>query len=123
MPLLLPYSLLGWPTSSTAGMMPPYEAQGELPRIPIPRTTVNKGAARGPRRRGSGKLYLRDQERQQETRSRGEGDPRAAFPVGVGHERVGKRSEHRASSEGEQHRQRPLPRSRECDIAEHYSGG
>src|SRR5215208_7497297 len=41
MPLLLPYSLLGWPTSSTAGMMPPYEAQGELPRIPIPRTRVN----------------------------------------------------------------------------------
>src|SRR5215218_5197927 len=95
----------------------------ELRRILIPRTTVNKGAARGPRRRGSGKLYLRDQERQQETRSRGEGDPRAAFPVGVGHERVGKRGEHRASSEGEQHRQRPLPRSRECDIAEHYSGG
>src|SRR5215211_8680277 len=95
----------------------------ELRRIPIPRTPVNKGAARGPRRRGSGKLYLRDQERQQETRSRGEGDPRAAFPVGVGHERVGKRGEHRASSEGEQHRQRPLPRSRECDIAKHYSGG
>src|SRR5215217_6937968 len=43
MPLLLPYSLLGWPTSSTAGMMPPYEAQGELRRIPIPRTSVNKG--------------------------------------------------------------------------------
>src|SRR5215212_1576251 len=50
MPLLLPYSLLGWPTSSTAGMMPPYEAQGELPRIPIPRNTVNKGLASPGRR-------------------------------------------------------------------------
>src|SRR5829696_3845561 len=47
MPLLLPYSLLGWPTSSTAGMMPPDEAEGELPRIPMPRTRVNKGMKKG----------------------------------------------------------------------------
>src|SRR5829696_1163548 len=37
-----PTRFSGWPTSSSAGMMPPYEAQGELPRIPIPRTSVNK---------------------------------------------------------------------------------
>src|SRR5215212_12192592 len=51
MPLfLLPYSLLGlWPTSYAAGMMPPYGAQGELRRISLPRTPVNKGKkGRGP---------------------------------------------------------------------------
>src|SRR5215218_3061588 len=42
--LLLPYSLLGWPTSSSAGMMPPYGAQGELRRIPLLGTWVNTGS-------------------------------------------------------------------------------
>src|SRR5215203_1063175 len=40
-----PTRFSGWPTSSSAGMMPPYEAQGELPRIPIPRTPVNSPLA------------------------------------------------------------------------------
>src|SRR5829696_8803487 len=42
-----PTRFSGWPTSSSAGMMPPYEAQGELPRIPIPRTRVNNGVRAG----------------------------------------------------------------------------
>src|SRR5215204_1033713 len=33
------------PTSSFAGMMPPYRAQGEVPRIPLLGTRVNKGPA------------------------------------------------------------------------------
>src|SRR5215213_6994815 len=40
-----PTRFSGWPTSSSAGMMPPYEAQGELRRIPIPRTPVNRASA------------------------------------------------------------------------------
>src|SRR5215213_10690364 len=50
--LLLPYSLLGWPTSSTAGMMPPYGAQGEVRRIPLPRTPVNTARTCGTHRGG-----------------------------------------------------------------------
>src|SRR5215213_5276216 len=50
--LLLPYSLLGWPTSSTAGMMPPYGAQGELRRITLPRTPVNTARTCGSHRGG-----------------------------------------------------------------------
>src|SRR5215216_5137440 len=38
-----PTRFSGWPTSSTAGMMPSYGAQGELRRIPLPRHWVNKG--------------------------------------------------------------------------------
>src|SRR5215212_5947558 len=37
-----PTRFSGWPTSSSAGMMPPYEAQGELRRITLPRTPLNR---------------------------------------------------------------------------------
>src|SRR5215207_6235784 len=36
-----PTRFSGWPTSLSAGMMPPYEAQGELQRITLPHTPVN----------------------------------------------------------------------------------
>src|SRR5215217_5737146 len=38
-----PTRFSGWPTSCTAGMMPPYGAQGELRRITLPRTPINRG--------------------------------------------------------------------------------
>src|SRR5215212_2645040 len=41
-----PTRFSGWPTSSSAGMMPPYRAQGELRRTPLPRTPVNSPAPR-----------------------------------------------------------------------------
>src|SRR5215212_1206291 len=42
-----PTRFSGWPTSYAAGMMPPYGAQGELRRITLPRTPVNKGKKKG----------------------------------------------------------------------------
>src|SRR5215211_6072530 len=40
-----PTRFSGLPTSSTAGMMPPYAAQGELRRnTPLPRTRLSKGS-------------------------------------------------------------------------------
>src|SRR5215211_5429359 len=36
-----PTRFSGWPTSCTAGMMPPYEAPGELPRTPLSGSSQN----------------------------------------------------------------------------------
>src|SRR5215217_9470859 len=44
-----PTRFSGCPTSSSAGMMPPYEAQGELQRVNLPRTWVNEGKKKGRR--------------------------------------------------------------------------
>jgi hypothetical protein len=69
---------------------------------------------------GAGKqedLYLRDEERQQEACRSGEGDRRAALTVGIGHQCVGQRGQHRAPGEGEQHGQRPFPRACQCGVA------
>ena len=42
-----PTRFSGWPTSSSVGMMPPYGAQGELPRTHLLGTRLNKGKKKG----------------------------------------------------------------------------
>src|SRR5829696_5377759 len=41
-----PTRFSGWPTSSSAGMMPPYGAQGELRRTPLLRMAKNSDGQR-----------------------------------------------------------------------------